>query len=395
MTLPVQCTLSPAGLPVMVVTTQSPATVVMRSRLGNTLPYILVTIKVLIITRALVRRFNKTVKHVDIVENVNFKEPFRIMNQDNVTVRLSPPSCSEGDRLLLLVSSGPDNVQSRARWREEMSAVSGEKVKVVFMVSTCQPGQVCRHDVAGEQREHGDILQTSLLDGHRRLGYKVLAGYVWAHQHCPGVGHVLKTDDNVVMDLARLVELTRQPLSENSIACGSGTPHRNMKTLRSSRPHMTGNWSTTKEELEDDIMPDFCCGFSYITTPSVGSKLVEAANLLYHDTEVVQIEDSLITGVLREKVGVHLVSLEAGWRSWAWLSLFSHCPWLTMAKLTFSNDLVLSKKSSRQSVQYVGGLMEAAVWRYYVCLHLEVGLDILEQNIPGLIPNFIWDICTR
>ena len=33
---------------------------------------------------------------------------------------------------------------------------------------------------------------------------------------------------------------------------------------------MTGNWSTSKEVLEEDVMPDFCCGFSYITSPQVG-----------------------------------------------------------------------------------------------------------------------------
>ena len=276
-----------------------------------------------------------------------------------------------------------------------MSVWSEGTVKMMFLVSSCQPGQVCRHDLEKEHDQHGDILQTSLLDGHRRLGYKILSGYVWAHLHCPAVGHVVKTDDNVEMDLSRLKEVTREEMRDNSISCGSGTPHRNMKTLRSSRPHMTGNWSTTKEELEDDIMPDFCCGFSYITTPAVGIRLVEAANLLYPNTEVVQIEDSLITGVLREKVGVDLISLEPSWTSSSWLHIFSYCPWLTMTKLTFSNDLVISKRSSRQAVQYVGGVTEGRVWRYYVCLHLEVGLDTIEQNLPGLIPNFIWDFCSR
>ena len=42
---------------------------------------------------------------------------------------------------------------------------------------------------------------------------------------------------------------------------------------RSDKPHMTGNWSTSKEVLEEDIMPDFCCGFSYITSPQVGPSL--------------------------------------------------------------------------------------------------------------------------
>ena len=107
----------------------------------------------------------------------------------------------------------------------------------MFLVSTCQPDQKCDHDLEEEHHHHGDILQTSLLDGHRRLGYKILAGYVWTHLHCPGVDHVLKTDDNVLMDLSLVVEVSREKPPEDSvIVCGSGPPHRNMKTQRSSRP---------------------------------------------------------------------------------------------------------------------------------------------------------------
>ena len=53
------------------------------------------------------------------------------------------------------------------------------------------------------------------------------------------------------------------------------------------------------------------------------------------------------------------------------------------------------KRSSRAHVQYVGGLLEPRVWRYYTCLHAEVGLLALDSLVPGLVPDFIWDICTR
>merc|ERR1712154_517855 len=100
---------------------------------------VILIIKTLIITRALVRRLNKTVQ---------FKEPFRIINQDDVRVRLSPPPCTGGERLVVMVSSGPDNARSRAHWREEMSGVSRDgRVKMIFLVSSCQPDQVCRHDL--------------------------------------------------------------------------------------------------------------------------------------------------------------------------------------------------------------------------------------------------------
>ena len=65
---------------------------------------------------------------------------------------------------------------------------------------------------------------------------------------------------------------------------------------------MLGNWSIPKDQLESDIVPDFCAGFLYITTPRVGAALVQVGLSLFSKTEVTLIEDSLITGVLRERL---------------------------------------------------------------------------------------------
>ena len=117
-------------------------------------------------------------------------------------------------------------------------------------------------------------MQSSLPDGHRLLGYKILTGYVWVYTHCRHVQAVAKTDDNVHLDMQKLVDVTtvRKKVAENTIACT--VPNRNLKTLRASRPHMRGNWSVTTEEYEEDIMPDFCTGFLYVTTPKVGAGAV-------------------------------------------------------------------------------------------------------------------------
>ena len=39
----------------------------------------------------------------------------------------------------------------------------------------------------------------------RKLGYKILSGYVWSYLHCSSVKYVAKTDDNVVLDLDKLL----------------------------------------------------------------------------------------------------------------------------------------------------------------------------------------------
>ena len=373
----------------------------MRSKPVNILISILVIAKILLVTRTFFRRLNKTVKYLEVSDDVDIKEPFRIMNEGEVTVRLSPPPCTGEERVLMMISSGPSNVQSRARWREAISGSEGERegerrLKVMFLVSTCQPDQKCEHDLEEEHHHHGDILQTSLLDGHRRLGYKILAGYVWTHLHCPGVDHVLKTDDNVVMDLSLVVEVSREKPPEDSvIVCGSGPPHRNMKTQRSSRPGMLGNWTADPAQLAQARVPDFCAGFLYLVTPRTAVRLAMAGIAVFGDfrPEISLIEDSLITGVLRQSLAdVELDMLGPGLTNQVWLQLLSHCPWLTVAKLTFFDPAVISKTSDRSGVQYVGSVTQPAVWRFFLCLHLEVVLLAVENILD---PGALWDICKR
>ena len=239
----------------------------------------LISIKLFVIINVYIRRNSKIVNVINVEDVVfeNENNSFVIMNEKNVTMLLRPPDCSPDTRLMLLVSSGHDNTGARSGWRRRLSEVTSLAppgwVRLVFLVSSCPRGARCEADLDREHDLHGDILHTSLEDGHRRLGYKILSGYIWTHLSCGQASHVVKTDDNVLMDLPALLHLAAHPLPGDSVTCGAGTPHRNHKTLRSDKPHMTGNWSTSKQELEDDIMPDFCCGFSYITSPKVVNKI--------------------------------------------------------------------------------------------------------------------------
>lgn len=297
---------------------------------------------------------------------------------------------------MLMVSSGPLNQESREKWRRSVERRG--IVRLVFLVA--KPTSIEDQEMLEKEHvDHADIVQSSLEDGHRKLGYKILSGYVWTYQHCSGVKMVAKTDDNVELDMDKLETMVmneREDMDDNFIACGSGTQHRNMKPLRSERTHMTGNWSISKDQLDLDLHPDFCSGFLYLTSPAVGAALVQAGLALYGDKEVEQIEDSMITGVLREALPqVRLEILQKGILPLFWHHILSHCPWLTLTKLSFFNDLVITKTSSRSNVQYVGSISSPGVWRFFICLHLEYVLEHLEHLASGLVPTFLFDICTR
>jgi len=375
--------------------------------------FTLVIIKIYMIVKTVIRRNNYQPARVSIKHGLGDtydpkSETFHILNRRNVSWVLYPRKGCEEQKLLMLISSGPKSNKLRQKWRKAIEGV--KDLKVIFMISTPVISKEDTLDIDSVQKMlkvendlYGDILQSSLKDGHRKLGYKILTGYIWSYIHCRNAVLVGKTDDNVVLEMESLmrgVDKMRRESEQRPILCGSGTPHRNMKPLRSDKGPMSGNWSISIEQVDNDYHPDFCAGFLYLTTPSVGAELVQAGLSTYGNKEVEQIEDGLITGQLREKLdNVVITSLSAittsSWSSYIWVSILSHCPLFSMAKLTFGNELVVTKYSSRGNVMYVGPVTNHHLWRYYACLNLEYVLEVTEDFIPEYIQNFFFDFCKR
>ena len=125
-----------------------------------------------------------------------------------------------------------------------------------------------------------------------------------------------------------------------------------------------------QDQLEADVLPDFCTGFLYVTRPSVGAALTQAGLELYKDSEdIVITEDYLIAGVLRERLGeVEVESLrQESLVDRVWQDYLSHCPWLVTTIQTFFDDLVLSKVSQHTLSQILDFLS-----RFPVCNFLKL-----------------------
>ena len=46
-------------------------------------------------------------------------------------------------------------------------------------------------------------------------------------------------------------------------------------------------------------------------------------------------------------------------------------------------------------MQYVGSMTNTKVWRFFICLHVESILEMVDLRMPGVVPDFMWDICSR
>ena len=112
--------------------------------------------------------------------------------------------------------------------------------------------------------------------------------------------------------------------------------------------------------------------------------------------DVTLIEDNLITGILREKIGnVGVDVLVKTKMTWIWTKYLSHCPWLTGVRTIFFNMLVIQKKSDRNNVEYVGSALSSGTWRFFLCAHWEHILMDAEKFFGLKIPQSFWMICIR
>ncbi|XP_004846879.1 beta-1,3-galactosyltransferase 4 [Heterocephalus glaber] len=114
--------------------------------------------------------------------------------------------------LLILVCTAPDNRNQRDAIRATWGGLRqarGRRVRTLFMLG--EPPGSSPEDLARESAAQGDIVQAAFQDTYRNLTLKTLVGLNWASTHCPKARYVLKTDDDVYVNVPELVsELTRR-----------------------------------------------------------------------------------------------------------------------------------------------------------------------------------------
>ena len=158
-----------------------------------------------------------------------------------------------------------------------------EVLKPLFLLGNWAGNSELRQRLEEENNIHGDILQSSIIDGYNKLSYKTVTGLVWTNWYvvcqvklsllrlyvphtnpvstknlisiiysfCSETNFILKIDDDVHMNYEYLIEVlsekyNQSDLPENVVECPS--PLRNKKPFRprvSGSNTVLGKWSVT------------------------------------------------------------------------------------------------------------------------------------------------------
>lgn len=237
-----------------------------------------------------------------------------VLNPHNFEYIINEPGTCQGDVfLLVLICSRPDNFEQRSAIRNTWGThalVPGLRTKILFMLGEPQVQQQHNLDltlqgqIKNESLHHHDLIQENFMDSYENLTLKSIAILKWTHLFCAHAQYLLKTDDdmyiNIPVLLKDLVNTVHHRFIMGEMIAGA-EPIRDPKS----------KWYTPIRLYPYSRYPKYVSGTGYV----ISGDLVEDLYSSALRTELFWIEDVYITGLCAEKANaLHVSNGKFGYR---------------------------------------------------------------------------------
>lgn len=214
--------------------------------------------------------------------------------------RNNPSLCSVGGVnpsekiLLVLVHTARGHYMERLAIRNTWASIQNYRnwtVCTVFLIGESAPNQDDPQqelELDDENQQYGDLITGNFIDSYRNLTYKHIMGYKWALEHCSNAAFVLKTDDDMFVDVLHFIDqrVDKKYANAPDIYCYTFTDN---KPIRSK----SSKWYVTEEEWPESTYPTYCSGWGYGITVNWINKLY----LMSSQTQYFWVDDVFI-GIL-------------------------------------------------------------------------------------------------
>lgn len=212
-----------------------------------------------------------------------------VINPEDLCVRGSKIK-SKLSLVILVCTAVPDIKQREAirnTWGSVASANNNtDYIRLAFLLGSTQNGTL-QKQIEQEAANYFDIIQQDFIDSYQNLTLKSVMLLKWVSQYCPNVQYVLKTDDDMYVNVPNLVNtLARLPVKTNVIY---GVLFRKAKPNR----NPSAKWFVPKDQFDGDMFPDYLSGTAYAMSRDVTPKLLEQTATV----PFLVMEDVFITGL--------------------------------------------------------------------------------------------------
>lgn len=207
------------------------------------------------------------------------------------------PSNGRDLKVLVLITTAPDHDKHRTAVRQTWGHFALRRdVLMLFMV-----GRTSKPDVQAiidkENERFGDIVQSNSVDHYGNLTLKTTAMFEWVKTYCSEVPFILKTDDDMYINMPLLLAFIDSKRNDKRVLYGRLA--KGWKPVRSKRSKYyvdLGTYSKT-------TYPDFVTGPAYLFTNDIVEEMYQKILI----TDFFFLEDVLITGIIGEYLNIRRV----------------------------------------------------------------------------------------
>ena len=214
---------------------------------------------------------NKERQRQDICENC-FKHKFNYVIDNESICKLN--SDQTEIQLLIIILTVHKNLLQRNALRETWLTYSKNNtadIRYAFLLGEVSDSRQ-REDVLKESERFGDIIKEDFVDSYTNLTYKTIMGFKWASTKCNVAKFVMKTDDDMYVNIPNLLSIVKNNASLLQTHIGGSCaqvagPIRNRKS----------KWFASVKSYPRKYYPGFCSGTGYVTSMNVAQKVYEVS----------------------------------------------------------------------------------------------------------------------
>lgn len=196
-------------------------------------------------------------------------------------------------RLLILVTSAPSHTAARDAVRLTWGHYKTRSdVALAFVLGA--PPAALEPALEREDAMYGDLVVGRSVDSYSNLTLKTLSMLEWADTYCPRAPRLLKTDDDMFINVPRLLKFLATRANATRTIWG--------KLVRKSLPKRTtkSKYHVTVAQFPGAVFPDFLTGPAYLVTADCLRPLLAAAPA----ERYLRLEDVFVTGVLASRLHI-------------------------------------------------------------------------------------------
>lgn len=169
----------------------------------------------------------------------------------------------------------------------------------VFFIGLSQDINVQRK-VVDEAERHGDVVMLPYVDTYRNLTYKYVYGLKWTMDNCANAGYVVKMDDDMVINLTKLLAYlkNRKRTEKPALHCFVWV---NMMVDRNTH----SPWYLSRKVYRRNVFPRYCSGSTILFDSTIMEGLYNASFLV----PFMSVDDAFVTGEAAKVAAVGHVRL--------------------------------------------------------------------------------------